>query len=220
MNNRTLQHAWPTLQKQVKHLDVPWLDSMANNQRSPDPFHVLISCILSLRTQDRTTGSASTRLFRLARDPAAMSRLPAAQIERAIYPVGFYRVKAVRIREISRVLATHYHAQVPDTIDELLKLKGVGRKTANLVITLGFGKPGICVDTHVHRIMNRWGYISTGSPDETESELRKKLPEKYWIPINGLLVSFGQGICKPLSPLCSRCGIARYCEKKGVGKHR
>lgn len=206
------------LKTQVKDLHVPWLENMAAMDR--DPFKVLISCILSLRTQDRTTGKASERLFKLSSTPAEMATLPVRRIEKAIYPVGFYRVKAARIKIISHDLIYKYSSKVPDEIDELLKLKGVGRKTANLVVTLGYKKPGICVDTHVHRITNRWGYVKTKTPVETEFALREKLPKEYWIEINGLLVAFGQGICKPISPLCSKCSVKAYCAKIGVGKHR
>lgn len=181
---------------------------------------MLISCILSLRTQDRTTGEASERLFALAPDLKAMSGLPVRKIEKAIYPVGFYRVKAVRIKDLCRVLIRQYDSKVPDDLNELLTLKGVGRKTANLVITLGYKKPGICVDTHVHRITNRWGYVDTKTPEQTEFKLRGKLPVKYWIAINGLLVAFGQGICRPVSPLCSKCNINKFCNKIGVEKFR
>lgn len=209
---------WPLLKKQVMGLHVPWLENMASLDR--DPFKILMSCILSLRTQDRTTGKASERLFKFASTPQKLSKLPVNTIEQAIYPVGFYRVKAERIKEMSREIEGKYNSKVPDEIDELLKLKGVGRKTANLVVTLGYNKPGICVDTHVHRITNRWGYVKTKTPEETEFALRKKLPPKYWLEINGLLVAFGQGICKPISPLCSRCNLNDYCAKIGVGKHR
>lgn len=200
---------------------MPWLEQMASqNHWERDPFKILISCILSLRTQDRTTGSASERLFELAPDAETLSTLPVKVIEKAIYPVGFYRVKAKRIKEISRVLLEKYSSKVPDELDELLKLKGVGRKTANLVITLGFKKLGICVDTHVHRITNRWGYVKTTTPEKTEYALRAKLPGKYWLKINGLLVAFGQGICRPVSPLCSQCSIKTFCNKVGVKIHR
>lgn len=185
-----------------------------------DPFKILVSCILSLKTQDRTTGEASERLYRLASTPEEMARLPIGKIERAIYPVGFYRVKAETIGALSRELIDKYAARVPDEIEELLKLKGVGRKTANLVVTLGYGKPGICVDTHVHRVTNRWGYVTTKTPEETEFALREKLPRKYWKRINGLLVAFGQHICKPISPFCSACGVNEYCKKTGVTRHR
>jgi endonuclease-3 len=220
MDNRTIHIAWPFLKKQVKTLDVPWLENMIRFSQKRDPFRVLISCILSLRTQDRTTGSASERLFHRAQDAEGMSRLPLKEIERTIYPVGFYRVKAKRIKELCSFLVKHYHSKVPDSIDELLTLKGVGRKTANLVVTLGYKKPGICVDTHVHRITNRWGYVKTNAPEKTEFALRKKLPGQYWLEINGLLVAFGQGICKPISPLCSQCSINRFCRKVGVKKNR
>ncbi len=142
------------------------------------------------------------------------------EIQEAIYPVGFYRVKAERISVLSKTLVERYHGRVPDTLDELLKLKGVGRKTANLVITLGYGKHGICVDTHVHRIVNRWGYVKTGNPLGTEYALREKLPKRYWREINGLLVAFGQHICKPVSPLCSRCDLEDFCAKVNAARHR
>ena len=189
-------------------------------QSSESPFHVLISCILSLRTQDATTAQASRRLFALAGTPAEMRRLSTRKIEKAIYPVGFYRTKAKTIREICRTLIENYAGRVPDEIDELLKLKGVGRKTANLVVTLGYRKPGICVDTHVHRISNRWGYVRTKNPKETEFALRQRLPKRYWIEYNDLLVSFGQHLCRPISPMCSQCPVEKYCDKVGVKIHR
>ncbi|MGD0281008.1 MAG: endonuclease III [Dissulfurispiraceae bacterium] len=210
--------AWSGLKKQVKSLDTPWLESYAARDR--DPFKVLISCILSLRTQDKTTGEASERLFALASDPEALAGLPVKTIEKSIYPVGFYHVKAQRVKAISREIIKRYDGKVPDTIEELLTFKGVGRKTANLVVVLGYDKPGICVDTHVHRITNRWGYVQTRNPEGTEYALREKLPQKYWKEINGLLVSFGQNICKPISPLCSVCDINKYCGKIGVGRSR
>jgi endonuclease-3 len=185
-----------------------------------DPFQILISCILSLRTQDKTTQEASQRLFRLARTPQAMSRLSAEKIQKAIYPVGFYRVKARQIREIGKRIAEEYGGRVPETIEELLQLKGVGRKTANLVVTLGYGKPGICVDTHVHRITNRWGLVETKNPIQTEFALREILPVRYWRKLNGYLVAFGQGICKPISPLCSRCAVRPFCARVGVIRSR
>jgi endonuclease-3 len=185
-----------------------------------DPFRVLISCLLSLRTKDETTGPAARRLFALASTPQEMLRLSPAQIERAIYPVGFYRTKARTIKDICRDLIERYDGVVPDDLDELLSLKGVGRKTANLVLTQGFSKPGICVDTHVHRISNRWGYVRTKSPHETEMALRRKLPAEYWLIYNDLLVAFGQTICTPTSPWCSRCPVATDCPKRGVLRSR
>ncbi len=218
MRKFAIHKVWPLLKRQAGSLHLPWLENMASRRR--DPFTILISCILSLRTQDRTTGEASGRLFSLASTPKKMALLPVREIERAIYPVGFYRVKARRIKEMSREITDAYHSRVPDEIEELLKLKGVGRKTANLVVTRGYNKPGICVDTHVHRITNRWGYVKTKTPEQTEFALRDRLPREYWKEINGLLVAFGQGICKPISPLCSRCALQVYCPKVAVSKHR
>jgi endonuclease-3 len=173
-----------------------------------------------LSTKDETTTNASKRLFHLARKPQAMSRLKISQIEKAIYPVGFYRTKAKRIREICLRLIDTFSSRVPDTLDGLLSLKGVGRKTANLVLTEGFGKLGVCVDTHVHRIANRLGYCETRTPEQTEMCLRNKLPKGYWIEYNKLLVAWGQNVCTPISPRCSRCAIESYCQKVGVIKHR
>ena len=185
------------------------------SQRGRDPFKVLISCILSLRTQDRTTAIASERLFAMADTAESMAALPADAVEKAIYPVG-YRIKAAQIIEICRTLVDKYEGRVPGDLDELLKLRGVGRKTANLVVTLGFGKPGICVDTHVHRICNRWGYVRTRTPEETETALRSKLPQEYWLVINDLLVAFGQNQCHPVSPRCSTCPVRALCDRVGV----
>jgi endonuclease-3 len=185
-----------------------------------DPFRVLVACLLSLRTKDGTTGPAAARLFALADTPARMLRLAPRTIERAIYPVGFYRTKARVLREISRDLLARFGGAVPDDLDALLTLKGVGRKTANLVVTQGFNKPGICVDVHVHRISNRWGFVRTRSPEETEMALRDRLPRRYWIGYNDLLVSFGQNICLPVSPRCSVCPIRRRCPREGVTRSR
>lgn len=212
MQNSDIPSAIKILRNTNKSFAVPAVTQISNKSRSP--FMVLISCILSLRTRDNTTMQASQRLFNLAKTPEAMMDLPIKTIENIIYPVGFYRNKAKVIKNICKELAEKYHSKVPDTIDELLKFKGVGRKTANLVVTIGYGKPGICVDTHVHRITNRWGYVQTKTPEQTEFALRKKLPKRYWIVINDLLVTFGQNICKPISPLCSRCGLYKYCSRK------
>ena len=214
MNPQQFVKIWPVLKKQVRTLHLPWLDEMTTTER--DPFKVLISCILSLRTQDKVTGEASQRLFRLARTPGTLSMLPVKKIERAIYPVGFYRVKAQRIRDLSREIIQKYDGKVPNTVEELLLLKGVGRKTANLVVTLGYDKEGICVDTHVHRITNRWGLVKTKTPQQTEFALREVLPVRYWKALNGQLVAFGQGICRPISPLCSECHIRSSCARIGV----
>ena len=189
-------------------------------ERTRDPFRILISTILSLRTKDEVTAEASKRLFQVADTPEKILNLKTNRIERLIYPVGFYKTKAKRLKQVCRILVEEYNGRVPDSLDELLRLPGVGRKTANLVITLGYGKPGICVDTHVHRISNRLGYVDTKTPEQTEMELRKKLPRKWWIKYNDLLVTWGQNICTPISPRCSICPVAKYCEKKGVKKSR
>ncbi len=206
------------LREKVRELAVPAVGVVQEKWR--DPFRTLISCILSLRTQDKTTREASMRLFEHADNPRDMLDLSEEQIRESIYPVGFYRRKAEVIREISRDLIDRFDGKVPNELDDLLTLKGVGRKTANLVVTVGFHKPGICVDTHVHRISNRWGYVKTKAPDETEMALRKKLPEEYWIEFNDLLVPFGQNICLPLSPFCSKCPIFSFCPKVGVKRSR
>ena len=184
------------------------------------PFLVLISCLLSLRTKDKVTAEASNRLFKLADNPEKMLGLSTKNIEKAIYPVGFYKTKAKRIKEICRSLLDDYGSIVPDEIDELLKLNGVGRKTANLTVTLGYGKLGICVDTHVHRISNRLGLVNTKTPEQTEFDLRKKLPKKHWLIYNDLLVTYGQNLCVPISPWCSKCKIFKYCKRVDVKKSR
>jgi len=218
MRDRDIHRMIARLKREAKTWRVPVVGEIA--QRTRDPFKVLISCILSLRTQDATTAAASTRLFSLADCPRTMLGLSHRKIERAIYPVGFYRTKARSIRAICRDLLDRFDQKVPDTIESLLTLKGVGRKTANLVVTVGFGKPGICVDTHVHRISNRWGYVKTRSPEGTEQALREKLPKRYWICYNDLLVPFGQNVCRPLAPYCSRCPISADCARVGVSRSR
>jgi endonuclease-3 len=181
-----------------------------------DPFRILIGCLLSLRTRDETTAAASARLFALADTPAAMLALPRRRLERTIFPVGFYRTKARAIHAICRELRTRFGGRVPADLDALLTLPGVGRKTANLVVTFAFALPGICVDTHVHRISNRLGFIRTQTPERTEWALRTKLPRRHWIGLNDLLVSFGQNVCQPLSPRCSACPVAVHCHRVGV----
>ena len=189
-------------------------------ENGPDPFRILIGCVLSLRTKDEVTYPATERLFAKAKDPKGMVALTPAAIAKSIYPVGFYRTKAKQIRAISALLLAEHDGRVPDTIDALIRLPGVGRKTANLTVTLGFGKPGICVDTHVHRIANRLGWLSTRTPDETEAALRLTLPKRWWIPINETLVRHGQQVCKPISPICSACLVSRACPKLGVDRRR
>jgi endonuclease III len=218
VKDREIHSAVRILRREAPKWQTPVVTLIA--EASDSPFKVLISCILSLRTQDSTTAQASRRLFALADSPETMVRLTAKKIEQAIFPVGFYRTKAKTILEICRSLNENYRGRVPDEIDELIKFKGVGRKTANLVVTLGYSKPGICVDTHVHRISNRWGYVKTATPEKTEVALREKLPKQYWIEYNDLLVSFGQQLCRPISPLCSQCPVAKYCSQIGVTVRR
>ena len=214
-----IDKAVKTLRREIKQWKVPVVTIYSRKNVRP-AFHVLISCLLSLRTKDEQTSAASKKLFEVANSPEAIASLPEKKIEKLIYPVGFYRNKAKTVKAVSRTLLDKYDGKVPDEIDELVKIKGVGRKTANLVVTLGFNKPGICVDTHVHRISNIWGYVKTKTPDETETALRKKLPKKYWIEFNDLLVTFGQNLCKPVSPFCSRCAIATLCPQLGVTRSR
>lgn len=218
VTNRTIARVIRILAKAAEDWNPPVVTEMATFAR--DPYHVLIACLLSLRTKDETTGPAARRLFALADTPDRMVGLTPARIRDAIYPVGFYKTKAHTVLDVSRRILDHYAGQVPDDIDELLTFKGVGRKTANLVVTLGFRKPGICVDTHVHRISNRWGYVETKTPDHTEQTLRAKLPKRFWIGYNDLLVAFGQTLCHPTSPRCSECPVERYCDKVGVVRSR
>jgi endonuclease-3 len=214
VRDKDIDKAVKILKREVKKWKVPIVGLVA--ERTRDPFLVLISCVLSLRTQDGTTAAASERLFSKADTPQALIKLPLDRIERLIYPVCFYRVKAGNIKKISRKLIEEYDSTVPDEIDELLKLPGVGRKTANLVVTVGYNKYGICVDTHVHRITNRWGYVETKTPDKTEFALREKLPKKHWKIINDLLVTYGQNLCRPIGPHCGECKIYGYCDRIGV----
>ena len=215
VTNRNIDDVIRILRRLVRR----WEEPIVGLYRD-DPFTTLISCLLSLRTKDETTRAGSERLFRLARTPRSMVRLAPRTLERAIYPVGFYRTKAKTILSVCRTLLDRYGGKVPDDLDELLTINGVGRKTANLVVTLAFQKDGICVDTHVHRISNRWGYVKTKSPEHTEMALRKKLPRRYWQIYNDLLVTFGQNLCHPISPWCSRCPLSRFCPKLGVTHQR
>jgi len=191
---------------QPKSEFVKLMDSFENK-----PFLVLISCILSLRTNDKTTYPATLRMLELGKTPAEFAVCDVVELEKAIFPVGFYKNKAQQIVELSKDLVANYNSKVPSGIDALVKFKGVGRKTANLVVARGFNEPAICVDVHVHRIFNRLGYLKTKTPDETEIVLREKLPKKYWIEINTLLVTHGQNVCKPTKPMCNECPIVKYC---------
>ncbi len=206
------------LQEAYKGMRDPVVTEMTLNERNP--FKVLIATLLSLRTRDEQTRDAAARLFALAETPASMLDLTPEIIEKAIFPVGFYRVKARRILEVCKQLIDRYSGDVPADLEALLSLPGVGRKTANLVLTRGFNLPGICVDTHVHRISNRLGYVISEHPDDTEKVLRQILPLKYWIIYNDLLVAYGQNICAPISPWCSKCVVADQCMQLGVTKHR
>lgn len=216
--NERIREIVETLRREKENWEVPVVSLMA--QTGSDPFKILVSTVLSLRTKDKVTEEASKRLFQVVKSPEDLLKLTEEEISNLIYPVGFYRRKAKNLKEIAKILVEKYGGRVPSTIEELLKLPGVGRKTANLVVTLGFGKPGICVDTHVHRIMNRLGYVKTRTPEETEFALREKLPKEYWIEINELLVALGQHICHPTSPKCSQCPISGLCPKVGVNRRR
>jgi endonuclease-3 len=206
------------LTKNLTAKKLPIVSELA--EKKGTPFQILISTLLSLRTKDEVTEGATRRLFALASTPVEMLNLSPDRIADTIYPVGFYRKKAQTILHVCQELVENYESRVPDSIDELLTLKGVGRKTANLVVTLGYGGEGICVDTHVHRISNRLGYVMTKTPDETEYALRAKLPREYWTEYNTLMVAFGRTTCRPTSPLCSQCPVCGLCEKVGVQKHR
>lgn len=219
MQDQDIHQVIPILRRQLESWQPALVDGMAE-QHETTPYQILIATILSLRTKDTLTAQIAPKLFALADNPQAMVRHSAETIAQLIYPVGFYRNKAKSILAISHQLIADYGGQVPDELDELLKLPGVGRKTANLVLTAGFHKPGICVDVHVHRISNRWGYVQTKTPEQTEFALRKKLPQAYWLEYNALLVSFGQNLCTPVSPWCSRCPVAQFCDRVGVDRSR
>jgi len=206
------------LENEIRTWELPIVSALAEEES--DPFQILISTILSLRTKDEVTAKATERLFALAETPQEMLRLSEEDIITAIYPVGFYRNKAKTILYICSELIDRFDSKVPDTIEQLLTLKGVGRKTANLVVTLGYNREGLCVDTHVHRISNRLGYVRTKTPDDTEFALRGKLPSEYWSRYNTLMVAFGRHICLPISPFCSRCPVTGYCNKVNVTRSR
>jgi endonuclease-3 len=208
----------PAVRRAVGGDPVPSVTEIARRSRSP--FKVLVSTVISARTKDEVTGKAARRLFAEASNPKALAALPEARIAELIYPAGFYRTKARAIRALSARLMREFGGRVPDTMEGLLALPGVGRKTANLVLTLGFALPGICVDTHVHRVVNRLGIVRTKAPVETEACLRATLPKGHWLEINDLLVTFGKTICAPISPRCSICPIARSCARAGVTRSR
>lgn len=209
-----LEQVIATLELEVRHFQVPVVDLIATQTK--DPFKVLVATILSARTKDEVTAAAAKRLFSHAATIADLARLSVQELEKLIYPVGFFRNKAKYLSTLPDALNNHFGGTVPGDIESLLTLPGVGRKTANLVVAVAFNKPAICVDTHVHRIMNIWGYVRTDTPLQTEMALRQKLPQQYWIRINSLLVAFGQGVCKPVRPHCDRCSIAALCPQIGV----
>lgn len=223
------------IEKQVNEFKIPWVTQVSKKR---DPYRVLISCILSLRTKDRTTAEATKRLFRVADSPQRMIKLPYVYLTKLIYPVGFYRNKAKVILDISKKIIRDFEGKVPRNPEDLLGIKGVGRKTANLVLGLGYKVPAICVDTHVHRISNRLGWLNSDNPQQTENALKKIIPRSYWIRLNTILVAFGQNVCLPVSPYCSKCyvnpafsnpkgyhkvrkgGINKFCRRIGVRRSR
>lgn len=206
------------LENEYEKLEKPSVTAIAEHKR--DPFRVLVSTIISLRTKDEVTITASERLYAVADTPQKVLELENETMEKLIYPACFYRNKTKSIKDICQILLDKYDGKVPDTIDELLKLKGVGRKTANLVLVEGFQIPAVCVDIHVHRIFNRLGFLNTKDPDKTEMVLREKLPQKYWIKMNEMLVTYGKFICRPISPFCSTCKLSECCGKVGVTTRR
>lgn len=218
MHDNQINQVMSILSEECQQWRTPSVTVISEQHRSP--FHVLLSCIISLRTKDAVTAAASARLFARANNPQELLGLTSGEIASLIYPAGFYHTKAEQIYQICKQLLIDFDGRVPETIEQLLNFKGVGRKTANLVMTLGHGKRGICVDIHVHRITNRWGYIVGRNPDHTEQLLREKLPDEYWNKINDLLVCYGQNLCYPVSPLCSCCRLIAICSRCGVQRSR
>ena len=218
MDTPTIEKVITILEKEAKHWQVPIITLIAQTKK--DPYRVLIGTVLSLRTKDQVTAKACEKLFAIADTPEKMVKLSEKDIETLIYPTGFYITKAKNIKIISQKLLDEYKGRVPDDIDTLLSFPNVGRKTANLVIIEGYDKLGVCIDIHNWRILNRLGYLKAKDPLETEMAIRKKLPQKYWNKLNYLLVAFGQNTCVPVSPFCSTCPVAQYCERKGVERSR
>jgi len=205
-----------TIAREIDGLELPAVEKISASQKE-DPFQILISTLLSARTQDATTLAASTRLFAKARTPEAVAKLPVSQIEKLIYPVGFYRNKAVFVRDAARMIVAKFGGRVPSTLEEMVTLPGVGRKTANLVMILAFkSRENICVDIHVHRISNRLGWVRTKTPEETEQALYRSLPQQWWPVVNLYLVSWGQNVCRPVYPRCQDCRIVTSCRQVGV----
>jgi endonuclease III len=206
----TLKKVYPSHEKTT-------LNRMRDN---PEAFRILISCLISLRTQDKNTEIASEKLFAVAQTPQEILKLPLEKLEKLIYSSGYYKNKAKTIKHVSEIILKDYNGKVPDTREELESIKGIGPKTANIVLAFAFGKNVLPIDTHCHRIPNRLGWVETKTPIQTEIELGKILPEKYWKDFNGIFVQFGKTICVPISPKCSECPISQYCPKIGVGKRR
>ncbi len=218
MKEHEIHQIIPILRETIKQWPPALVDGMAQTERNP--YKILLATILSLRTRDSMTARVVPKLFALADMPGEMVKHSPETIAEVIYPIGFYHNKARQIVEISQILLTEHDGQVPSDLEALLKLPGVGRKTANLVLTACFQKAAICVDIHVHRISNRWGYVQTKTPEKSEFALRDKLPLEYWLQYNALLVTFGQNLCTPISPWCSKCPLTQFCARVGVTKSR
>ncbi|WP_297887532.1 endonuclease III [Sulfurihydrogenibium sp.] len=214
MDGKTFVNVLKILKEESKNWNAPVVAFMGRTQNNP--YKVLIATILSLRTKDQITAVVVDRLFKVADSPDKMVELSEEEIQKLIYPVGFYKNKAKTIKEVSQTILDKYKGKVPDTLEELLSFKGVGRKTANLVLSEGYSKPAICVDIHVHRISNRLGVVKTKNPEETEFQLMEKVPKKYWRDINWVLVAFGQTVCKPVRPLCDKCPVKNFCENGNI----
>jgi len=214
--NQGIDRVLRTVGRTIEGMELPAIEKISESQ-SEDPFQILIGTLLSARTQDATTHAASTRLFRRARTPTSLARLSVAEIERLIYPVGFYRTKAKHVKACCEKLVTDFGGRVPPTMEELVTLPGVGRKTANLVLILGFkSRRNICVDVHVHRISNRLGWVRTTHPEETEQALYETIPSRWWPVVNLYLVTWGQNVCRPVRPRCGECSVARDCQRIGL----
>jgi len=209
ITNENISQVMDILRKEIERFKHPIVQALA--RRNPDAFKILVATLLSARTKDTITAQVIDKLFEKVNGPEDLIKMSEDEIARLIYPIGFYRQKAKFLKELSKIILEKYNGKVPDTIEELVKLPGVGRKTANLVVILAFDKDGICVDTHVHRIVNRWQYVKTRTPEETEKALREKLPRKHWKEINRILVTFGQNICTPVNPKCEKCPINNLC---------
>ncbi len=218
ITDKNIDEVIEKVKESIKNFEKPALEKF--NKKLKDPYWILISCLLSLRTKDTITEEVTEKLYKIARTPQQILKLPLKKLKKIIYKTGFYNNKAKTIKKVTEKILYDFNGRVPDTLEKLLLLPGVGRKTANLVLTEGFNKIGICVDTHVHKIFNRWGYVRTKTPDETEIILRQKLPKKYWKKINNYLVTFGQNICLSISPFCSKCVINKKCPKIGIRKNR